>query len=69
MNKDSVNALLKIYKMALEIEKHNAKEMQRPIDQDNIEEHAQEILRFLKQNSDTLNLFNWQEQEGAKWPT
>ncbi len=69
MNKDSVNALLKAYKMALEIEKHNAKEMQRTIKQENIEEHALEILKFIKQNSDTLNLFNWQEQEGSKWLT
>ena len=67
MNKDSVNALLKIYKMALEIEKHNAKEMQRTIEQENIEEHALEILKFIKENSDTLNLFNWKEDAHVQY--
>ena len=56
-----VDIAIKIYKMALEIEKHNAKRDERPIIQENIHEHARKILEWLKENTKTITLLTWKQ--------
>jgi len=55
MDRDKI---IKIIKMAIDIEKHNAKMEERSIDLENVEKIVDELINQIEEK---VNLFNWRE--------
>ena len=56
---ERINYGLKIYRIALEIERYNAKLEERPIDIQIVEKYAEQIAKFLHKHLTGLNLFTY----------